>query len=78
MIVKRRRAVNKENTHGQNKVQVGDRFTTVGGYPTIWTIEREIHGPTVTPHFQLSQEGQPSRVETLSGSVFSTPTSIGS
>ncbi len=53
----------------KTKVQVGDRFTTVGGYPTIWTIEREIHGPTVTPHFQLSQEGQPSRVKTLSESV---------
>lgn len=51
------------------KVQVGDRFTTVGGYPTIWAIEREIHGPTVTPHFQISQEGQPSRVKTLSESV---------
>lgn len=53
----------------KTKVQVGDRFTTVGGYPTIWTIEREIHGPTVTPHFQLSQEGQPSRIKTLSESV---------
>ncbi|MBM3565665.1 MAG: hypothetical protein FJX42_06085 [Alphaproteobacteria bacterium] len=51
------------------KVQVGERYTTVGGYPTVWIVEREIHGPTVTPHFQLSQEGQPSRVKTLSESV---------
>lgn len=51
------------------KIQVGDRFTTVGGYPTIWSVEREIHGPTVTPHYQLSQEGQPSRIKTLSESV---------
>ena len=53
----------------KTKIQVGDRFTTVGGYPTIWSVEREIHGPTVTPHYQLSQEGQPSRVKTLSESV---------
>ncbi len=51
------------------KIQVGDRFTTVGSYPTIWAVEREIHGPTVTPHYQLSQEGQASRIKTLSESV---------
>ncbi|MSP80829.1 MAG: hypothetical protein EXR02_07160 [Rhodospirillales bacterium] len=51
------------------KVQVGDRFITIGGYPTTWIVEREIFSPTVTPHFQLSQEGQPNRVKTLSESV---------
>jgi hypothetical protein len=51
------------------RVQVGDRFVTIGGYPTTWIVEREIHSPTVTPHFQLSQEGQPNRVKTLSESV---------
>ena len=51
------------------KVQVGDRFITIGGYPTTWIVEREIHSSMVTPHFQLSQEGQPNRVKTLSESV---------
>ena len=51
------------------KVQVGDRFVTIGSYPTTWIVEREIHSPMVTPHFQLSQEGQPNRVKTLSEAV---------
>ena len=53
----------------KTKVQIGDRFVTTGSYPTTWIVEREIHSPTVTPHFQLSQEGQPSRIKTLSESV---------
>ena len=51
------------------KIQIGDRFTTIGGYPTTWIVEREIHSPVVTPHFQLSQESQPSRIKTLSEAV---------
>ncbi|MBM3732765.1 MAG: hypothetical protein FJW24_04730 [Acidimicrobiia bacterium] len=50
----------------KEKIQVGDRFITVSGYPTTWIVEREIHGLTVAQHFQLSQEGQPSRLKTLS------------
>lgn len=48
------------------KIQVGDRFSSIGGYPTVWVVEREIAGHSVAPHFQLSQEGQPSRIKTLS------------
>lgn len=51
------------------KIQIGDRFVTIGGYPTTWLVEREIHSPMVVLHFQLSQEGQPSRIKTLSESV---------
>ncbi len=51
------------------KIQIGDRFVTIGGYPTTWLVEREIHSPTIAVHFQLSQEGQPSRIKTLSESV---------
>lgn len=53
----------------KEKIRVGDRFMTVSGYPTAWVVEREIHSPMVAPHFQLSQEGQPSRIKTLSESV---------
>lgn len=53
----------------KNKIQVGDRFTSVGGYPTVWIVEREIVGHSVAPHFQLSQEGQSSRIKTLSEMV---------
>lgn len=53
----------------KGKVQVGDRFASVGGYPTVWLVEREIQGHSVVAHFQLSQEGQPSRIKTLSEAV---------
>jgi hypothetical protein len=53
----------------KEKIRVGERFVTVSGYPTTWIVEREIHSPTIAPHYQLSQEGQPSRIKTLSESV---------
>jgi hypothetical protein len=53
----------------KGKIQVGDRFASVGGYPTVWIVEREISGHSPVPHYQLSQEGQPSRIKTLSAAV---------
>jgi hypothetical protein len=59
----------KKKNMAKAKVQIGDRFATTGGYPTIWIVEREISGHSAVPHFQLSQEGQSSRVKTLSEAV---------